>query len=115
MLANALRADLGLHETPTLSSDLRHEVTCLIAVSGKLLGELAESLQRFTSCQLILLSPLMLLADEGHGGAGVTNLTAPTQGSFLREVWGSCSTKYRSVTWGIYRRHSTGGAGPLGV
>ena len=70
MLANALRADLGLHETPTLSSDLRHEVTCLIAVSGKLLGELAESLQRFTSCQLILLSPLMLLADEGHWGGG---------------------------------------------
>lgn len=70
MLANVLRADLGLYPTPTLSSDLRHEVTCLIAVSGKLLGELAESLQRFTSCQLVLLSPLTLLADEGHGGGG---------------------------------------------
>lgn len=51
MLANVLRADLGLYPPPTLSSDLRHEVTCLIPVSGKLLGELAESLQGLTSCQ----------------------------------------------------------------
>lgn len=36
MLANLLRADVGLYPAPTLSGDLRHEVTCLISVSGKL-------------------------------------------------------------------------------